>query len=291
MLQRAGWKVLVGLLGALCAGGVACAAADGPIVAPGDAAAMLQQAVAGSWRPAAHKARDRYRHPVQTLEFFGIKPDQTVIELAPGGGWYTEILAPFLYAHGHLIEAAAPAASKSQFMARMAAAYAAKLKADPAVYGRIEKVIPFAPPAQVQLGPDGSADLVVTFRNTHDWMNDSPATLARVFKSVFDVLKPGGVFGVVEHRAKPFADAVESSKQLHRLPEDYLIELGLKSGFELGGVSEINANPKDPENVNVHSLPPDLDWGDTAAQKKAYAKIGESDRMTLKFVKPAARPR
>ena len=274
------------LIGALATAGSALAASSAGPIKPGDAATMLQEAVNGSWRSAANKARDQYRHPIQTLEFFGIKPDMTVVELAPGGGWYTEILAPFLYAHGHLIEAAAPANSNSKFMAKMANAYQAKLKADPSVYGHIEKVIAFAPPAQVNLGPNDSADMVLTFRNTHDWMNNSPETLAKVFKAAFDVLKPGGVFGVTEHRAKPFANAVESSKQLHRLPEDYLIELGLKSGFRLAGVSEINANPKDPEDINVHHLPPDLDMGDTSAQKKEYEKIGESDRMTLKFVKP-----
>lgn len=270
---------------ALLAGSAAAAAAAGPIAASGTTAAQLREAVAGHWRSPANKARDQYRHPVATLEFFGIKPDMTVVELAPGGGWYTEILAPFLYAHGHLIEATAPLDSKSKFMAKMASDYETKLKADPAVYGHIEKMVPFAPPAQVKLGPDGSADMVLTFRNTHDWMNNSPETLSKVFKAAFDVLKPGGVFGVTEHRAKPFANAVESSKQLHRLPEDYLIELGLKSGFRLEGVSEINANPKDPEDINVHRLPPNL-----AGPESEHAKmkaIGESDRMTLKFVKPA----
>lgn len=270
------------LLGLALVAGTACAA--GPIAANGDVHAMLEASVAGAWRSPAHKARDPYRHPVATLEFFGIQPDMTVVELAPGGGWYTEILAPFLYAHGHLYEAAAPRDSKSKFMAKMANAYAAKLKADPAVYGHIAGRVPFAPPAQVKLGPDGSADMVLTFRNTHDWMNHSPQTLAAVFKAAFAVLKPGGVFGVTEHRAKPFANAVESSKQLHRLPEDYLIELGLKSGFRLAGVSEINANPKDPEDINVHRLPPDL-AGPEAEHAKMQA-IGESDRMTLKFVKP-----
>ena len=285
MMAKAG-KVVGGfaLIGALAVGGIALAANPAGPIAPGSTAAMLKEAVAGSWRSPANKARDRYRHPIQTLEFFGIKPDMTVIELAPGGGWYTEILAPFLYAHGHLIEASAPTGSKSKFMAKMASAYEAKLKADPAVYGHIEKVIPFAPPAQVNLGPDNSADMVLTFRNTHDWMNNSPETLAKVFKAAYDVLRPGGVFGVTEHRAKPFADAAESSKNLHRLPEDYLIELGLKTGFRLAGVSEINANPKDPEDINVHRLPPDLSGPDSEhAKMKA---IGESDRMTLKFVKP-----
>lgn len=272
------------LAGALAVAGGAAAASSGPIAATGNVDQMLQEAVAGSWRSPANKARDKYRHPVATLEFFGIKPDMTVVELAPGGGWYTEILAPFLYAHGHLIEAAAPTDSKSAFMAKMASAYQAKLKADPAVFGHVEKVIPFAPPAQVDLGPDNSADMVVTFRNLHDWMNESPETLDKVFKAAYAVLKPGGVFGVTEHRAKPYAIAAVSSKMLHRLPEDYVIELGLKAGFRLAGVSEINENPLDPEEVNVHRLPPDLVGPEIEhARMKA---IGESDRMTLKFVKP-----
>ncbi|HEX7349339.1 MAG TPA: hypothetical protein VF264_06830 [Rhodanobacteraceae bacterium] len=269
--------------------GSAWGAAPGPIAASGSVTTQLTEAAAGNWRSAANKARDRYRHPVQTLAFFGIKPDMTVIELAPGGGWYTEILAPFLYAHGHLIEAAAPTDSKSKFMAKMADAYRAKLAADPAVYGHIEKVIPFAPPTQVNLGSDGSADMVVTFRNLHDWMNNNPATLAAVFKAAFAVLKPGGVFGVTEHRAKPYAIAAVSSKTLHRLPEDYVIELGIKSGFELAGVSEINANPLDPLDINVHRLPPDLVG--PASEHTRMQAIGESDVMTLKFIKPAtARP-
>jgi len=125
---------------------------------------------------------------------------------------------------------------------------------------------------------------VLTFRNTHDWLNDSPAALAAAFRAAFAVLKPGGVFGVVEHRARPFADAVQSSRALHRLPEDYLIALALKTGFRLDGVAQINANPRDPEDVNVHRLLPDLAGPDGEhAKMKA---IGESDRMTLRFVKP-----
>jgi len=256
----------------------------GPIAASGNTTSLLKEAVNGSWRSAAHKARDQYRHPVETLKFFGIRPDMTVIELEPGGGWYTEILAPFLYDQGHLIEASPPMDSKSTFMHRMASAFDAKLKADPAVYGHIEKIIPFAPPEQINLGAADSADMVLTFRNLHDWMNNSPATLAAVFKAAYAVLKPGGVLGITEHRAKPFADAAESSMALHRLPEDYVIELGLTTGFRLAGVSEINANLKDPEDINVHRLPPDL-----AGAESEHARmraIGESDRMTLKFVKP-----
>jgi predicted methyltransferase len=252
--------------------------AGGPITASGDTPAMLQEAVAGAWRSPANKARDQYRHPVATLEFFGIKPDMTVIELSPGGGWYTEILAPFLYAHGHLIEAAPP--SRDGGPSR----FEQMLKGNPEIYGHVAKVVPFSPPDHVNLGPEGSADMVLTFRNTHDWLNRSPETLDAVFQAAYKVLKHGGIFGVTDHRARPFADAAESSKTLHRIPEDYMVEAGLRAGFRLAGVSDINANPKDPEDINVHHLPPDLAGPDSEHAK--MQAIGESDRMTLKFVKP-----
>ena len=245
--------------------------------------ALLHHAVDGSWRSAAHKARDRYRHPVATLEFFGLRPDMTVIELEPGGGWYTEILAPVLHDRGHLIEAAPPTAGGSSFMHKMAVAFDAKLRADPAVYGNV-RMVPFSPPDQVTLGPPDSADMVLTFRNAHDWLNEDPATLAAVFRAAYQVLKPGGVFGVTEHRAKPFANAVAASRELHRIPEDYMIETGLKAGFQLAGVSEVNANPKDPETINVHRLPPDL--AGPPAEHAQMQAIGESDRRALRCVKP-----
>ncbi len=254
--------------------------------APGGAAAAdapLQHAIDGSWRSATNRARDRYRHPLQTLEFFGLRPDMTVIELDPGGGWYTEILAPVLREHGHLIEAAPPAKARSPSTRRIPAALESKLKSDPAVYGNVG-FIPFAPPGQVRLGSPGSADMVLTFRNLHDWLNNDPATLAAVFRAAYEVLKPGGVLGITEHRARPYQNAVDASRTLHRIPEDYVIALGLKAGFQLAGIAEINANPQDVEAVNVHRLPPDLS-GPPAEQAKMRA-IGESDRMTLKFVKP-----
>ena len=262
--------------GALVLSGAAVAAAGAGPIQPGDTATMLQEAVGGTWRSAANKARDQYRHPVQTPEFFGIKPNMTVVELAPGGGWYTEILAPFLYSNGHLIDAGPkPRNGESKFLKMVAS--------KPEVFGHL-KYITFSPPAQVNLGPDNSADMVLTFRNTHDWLNVSPGDLDAVFKAAYRVLKPGGVFGVTEHRAKPFADAVQSSRALHRIPEDYMIETGLRNGFRLAGASEINRNPKDPEGINVHRLPPDL-AGPESEHPKMRA-IGESDRMTLKFVKP-----
>jgi len=232
--------------------------------------ASLHQAVAGSWRSDAHKARDQYRHPIETLEFFGLTPTMTVVELAPGGGWYTEILAPVLKDQGHLIEATGKTTGK----------FADMLQANKATFGDV-KLVEFSPPSKTDLGAAGSADMVLTFRNTHDWLNDSEAELDSVFAAAFKVLRAGGVLGIEEHRARPYMDAQVASNSLHRIPEDYMINLGLKHGFVLAGVSEVNANPKDDESVNIHQLLPDWMGNDPKLKD-----IGESDRMTLKFVKP-----
>ncbi|HEU5397816.1 MAG TPA: hypothetical protein VFV77_00935 [Gammaproteobacteria bacterium] len=239
-------------------------------LAASDMDTLLHQAAAGSWRSAAHKARDQYRHPIETLEFFGLEPGMTVVELAPGGGWYTEILAPALKDHGHLIEAVGKTTGK----------YADMLKDHEAEFGDV-KLEEFSPPKEVDLGPADSADMVLTFRNLHDWLIDSPATMDAVFQAAYKVVKPGGVFGVVEHRARPYMDGPTAAMSLHRIPEDYVITSGIKAGFLLAGASEINANPKDDESVNIHRLLPDWD-----GQDPALKAIGESDRMTLKFVKP-----
>ena len=269
---------------ALLAASILLCATGAAVAAPANALdALLRQAVDGGWRSSAHKARDRYRHPVQTLEFFGLGPDMTVIELEPGAGWYTEVLAPVLREHGKLIEAAPPLDAKKPIVRRMATSFEHKLEADPAIYGKV-KLVPFDPPRQVELGPRDSADMVLPFRNAHDWLNEGPEVLAKVFSAAYRVLRPGGVFGVVEHRARPYANAIESSRALHRIPEDYMIELGLKNGFRLAAVSEVNANPKDTETVNAHRLPPDLS-GPRSEHAKMRA-IDESDRMTLRFVKP-----
>jgi predicted methyltransferase len=265
--------------------GVALAASAALAASPNpDNGMTLAQAVNGSWRTPAYVKRDKYRHPLKALEFFGLKPDMTVVELEPAGGWWTEILAPYLKAKGQLIEAIPPASSTG-FMMRLRSHFMDKIKADPALYGKI-KTVDFAPPETVDLGPADSADVVLTFRNLHDW--EMGGGLKQVFAAAYKVLKPGGVFGVVAHRALPFTNPEDSAHKLHRLPEDFVIQLGLDAGFRLAAVSEINANPKDPMTINIHRLPPTLGMGDTAAQKKKYEKIGESDRMTLKFVKPAA---
>ena len=136
--------------------------------------ASLHQAAAGNWRSDAHKARDQYRHPVETLEFFGLQPDMTVVELAPGGGWYTEILAPVLKDHGHLVEATGKTTGK----------FADLLQANKAAFGTV-RLVEFSPPTKIDLGAPGSADMVLTFRNTHDWLNDSEAELDSVFDAAF----------------------------------------------------------------------------------------------------------
>ncbi|HWP94354.1 MAG TPA: methyltransferase domain-containing protein [Gammaproteobacteria bacterium] len=250
-----------------------------------DTAALLDAALAGAHRSEANRARDRHRHPKETLLFFGLRPDMTVIELWPGaGGWYTEVLAPVLRERGRLIAAHFSPDAPGEYYRRNHPLYLEKLKANPAIYDRVA-VIAFQPPEQVTLGPDGSADMVLTFRNLHNWMmNDS---LDEVFAAAYRVLKPGGVFGVVEHRANEGTDPREIAKTGY-VPESYVIELARQAGFILDAKSEINANPKDTKDhpKGVWTLPPTLRLGDTDRDK--YLAIGESDRMTLRFVKPAA---
>ncbi|MDE2090349.1 MAG: class I SAM-dependent methyltransferase [Gammaproteobacteria bacterium] len=243
-------------------------------------AVSLDQVLRGTWRDPANVARDQYRHPKQTLEFFGLTPHMTVVQLWPGGGWYTEILAPLLGDHGQLIDAAVPAKGDSESDGTVK--YLAKLKADPEVYGKV-KVVDFSPPAMLDLGPDGSADMVLTFRNLHNWQARSQ--LGNVFQAAFKVLKHGGVLGVVEHRAAPGKRVGQVFKTGY-MPEDYVIEEVEKVGFRLVGQSGINANPRDTRDYprGVWTLPPTYAEGDKHHAK--YQAIGESDRMTLKFVKP-----
>jgi predicted methyltransferase len=248
----------------------------------------LEAAAHGSWRTPKNVARDKYRHPVQTLEFFGIRPDMTVIEVLPGGGWYTEILAPFLKDHGQLIEAEAPLAGTMGFMHDGAVRFSQKLASNPAVYGKVE-LTPFVLPDYMHLGAPDTADMVVTFRNVHDMIFEnvhgmgSDALLQSFLRSAYTVLKPGGVLGIEEHRAS--ADMpLDQAFKLSRVNQAYLIQEAEIAGFKLGGTSEINANPKDPRTADVFFFPPSLspDSGNTAK----YAALGEADNMLVKFVKP-----
>ncbi|KAB2898853.1 MAG: class I SAM-dependent methyltransferase [Dokdonella sp.] len=245
------------------------------------AASKLDRALAGEWRSDTNKARDQYRHPKQTLEFFGVKPTDTVIEITPGAGWYTEVLAPFLKDSGHFIAAAA-ADSSSDYAKSSNEAYRALLQKDEAAFGKVG-FVEFDPKAPV-LGTPDSADTVLTFRNVHNWAmgGNAPA----MFKAFFAVLKPGGTLGVVDHRAA--ADAqFDKVKDSGYLPQDYVIKLATDAGFQLVEQSEINANPADTKDhpKGVWTLPPTFAMGEQDHAK--YQAIGESDRMTLKFVKPA----
>ena len=239
----------------------------------------LDAAIAGNWRSPKNTARDQYRHPRETLTFFGVGPAQTVIEITPGGGWYSEILAPYLDANGHYIGALVKPSKPDGEAAGDQQAIAKKFAADPAHYGHAT-TIEFDPKAPV-LGPPASADVVLTFRNVHNWV--MAGTQAAMFGAFFDVLKPGGVLGVTDHRAKAGA---ATDGQHGYVTEQQVIDYATAAGFKLDAKSDINANPKDRKDYpqGVWTLPPTLQLGE--AGKATYLAIGESDRMTLRFVKP-----
>jgi len=245
------------------------------------AASALDRALAGDQRSAADRARDAYRHPRETLEFFGLRDDMTVVELWPGGGWYTAILAPTLRERGTLIAAHFDPA-KPGYYARSRAGFDALLASNPALYDRV-KVVVLQPPETLDLGPAESADLVLTFRNLHNWM--SSGSLEAVLIEVQRVLKPGGTFGVVEHRAAVAADDATVAKTGY-VREAYAIAMAERVGLKLIARSEVNANPRDTKDhpEGVWTLPPTLRMGDK--DKEKYLAIGESDRMTLRFIKP-----
>ncbi len=258
--------------------------------APADAdpatVTALGAALAGDHRSADNKARDPYRHPEQTLLFFGLRQDMTVVELWPGGGgWFTEVLAPVLRERGKLIvtnfDTSGPADS---YQTKNGNKYKDKLAANPAVYDKVE-VVTFKDPKALSLAPDGTVDMVLTFRNSHGWVEDGIE--ADIYGAAFKALKSGGVLGVEQHRANPgpVADAKKQAETGY-LPEEWLVERIESFGFKLAGKSEVNANPKDTKDYakGVWALPPALQNGET--DKAKYQAIGESDRMTLKFVKP-----
>jgi predicted methyltransferase len=259
----------------------AVAVAASPIVA------QVTSLQGGNWREAANVARDKYRHPAQTLDFFGVKPDMTVIEIWPSGGWYTELLAPYLRANGHYVAVLndpqfATTDKNRTGWADTEAKLRAKVAARADVYGTPTFVL--IDPAKPSFGAPESVDAVLTFRNVHNWV--MAGTEGDMFEAFFEVLKPGGVLGVVDHRARAGAPAAEM-KTSGYLPEEAVIAMAIRAGFRLDARSEINANPLDTADWpdGVWTLPPRLTLGDKDREK--YLAIGESDRMTLRFVKPA----
>ena len=238
----------------------------------------LKAAIAAPTRTPANVTRDGARHPYETLSFFGIKPTMTVVELTPSGGWYTEILAPYLRENGVLIGASEEVVEGK----RAGTAFRAKVNSNP-IYSKVRLGI-FQPPTKYAIAPAGSADMVLTFRNLHNWVELGPEKLQEVFKNVHTVLKPGGVLGVVDHRlpASMTQDATASTGYLH---EAWVIKTIEAAGFKLVAKSDINANPKDKADhpKGVWALPPVLANKDD--KRADYVAIGESDRMTLKFVK------
>ncbi|MEX2482821.1 MAG: methyltransferase [Gammaproteobacteria bacterium] len=252
-----------------------------PVLHAADAA--LTAAATGEHRSPANIARNSWRHPVETLEFFGIAPDMTVVEMWPGsGGWYTEILAPYLRDSGRLIAANYDGSTGVEYFAKGAKAFADKLAADPAIYDKVE-VTAVMPPAKTTAAPAGSADLVVTFRNLHNWVRDGLDTA--MFEAMYAALKPGGILGLVAHRGSDDMVGPTAAKTGY-LAESEAMRIASAAGFEFVAKSEINANPKDTRDhpEGVWTLPPAYRLGDTDRDK--YTAIGESDRMTLKFRKP-----
>lgn len=238
----------------------------------------IAAAVAAPSRTPANTVRDEYRNPAETLAFFGVKPGDTVVELWPGGGWYTEILAPLTKAGGGTLYVAAP-------WERGLNRIKEKQAENADVYGPV-KLAEFPNAGTNPRVPDGSADVVLTFRNVHNWRFGGADNTANAFREIHAMLKPGGTLGIVEHRLNEDDDSAKEEKSGY-MKESSIIAFAEAAGFQLVEKSEINANPRDTKDYEkgVWTLPPNLREGDTDRAK--YVAIGESDRMTLKFVKPA----
>jgi predicted methyltransferase len=250
----------------------------------------LEWAVAGNWRIPEEKARDAARHPAETLAFFGVKPTDTVVEVWPGGGWYTAILAPYLkQGGGKLIAAEVDPASGAEAK-RDVDAFSAAFIARPQTFGDIQLSV--AGKDSPGVAPDGTVDAVLTFRNIHNWMAGGYAD--KMFKDFYRALKPGGVLGIEEHRLPSRQDQDLTARSGY-VSQAYVIQLAEAAGFKFEAEAEINANPKDKADhpLGVWMLPPNMRApapGTPEAKgydPAAYRAIGESDRMTLRFRKPA----
>jgi len=243
---------------------------------------VLQEILISKHRSTAHQTRDRYRHPEKTLAFFDVQPNMSVVEIWPGGkAWYTEILAPYLKEKGQLYAAHFDANSAVPYFRKNLEKFKLKLATNPDIYGKVITTT-LQPPSQLKIAADNSVDRILTFRNVHNWMKNKQAEA--VFKAMYQALKPAGILGIVEHRnsANTEQDPLALSGYV---TEAYVIQFAEQAGFKLLAKSEINANPKDTHDhpKGVWSLPPTFRGGDN---KPYFQNIGESDRMTLKFIKP-----
>ena len=239
------------------------------------------KALSGAHRAEGNALRNEYRHPQETLEFFGLKPGMTVMEISPGGGWYTEILAPLLLGQGTVI-AAHYSPNGGDYARRSLGGFLTKLGANGDVYREVI-VTELQPPKAMTPAAPNSVDIALAFRNVHSWMRMNQEEA--FFAAIYDALKPGGVLGVVQHRGSSDSD-LDSMKDTAYVSEDKVIELAELAGFELDARSEINANARDTKDYSggVWTLPPSLREGDK--NRDVYLAIGESDRMTLRFKKP-----
>jgi predicted methyltransferase len=254
----------------------------------------LAASIAGDWRKAEDKARDQYRHPKESLEFWGLAPGMTVLEVQPGAGWWSDILAPYAHKTGGKFYATAtdllnPAVTEAGRKDR--ADFEAHFAAKPDVYGQVQLVNFGSKSAPL---PENTFDLALSARSFHGWMG-SDGIADRFLKDIYGALKPGGIFAIEQHRANPGPQ--DPKAESGYVTEEYVIEQAKKAGFELVDRSEINANPKDTKDhpFGVWTLPPTkrtrpYSEGEAANDPKfdraKYDAIGESDRMTLKFRKP-----
>lgn len=258
-----------------------------PIDDQSNNSALLERSINSPQRLAGNKQRDKYRHPLDTLEFFDVQPNMTVVEVWPGAsGWYTEILAPYLRQHGKYYAAHFDPQSGSNYFRASRQLFINNIKSRPELYSKVQLTV-FSPPDRVNFAPKESVDRILTFRNVHNWYmrGGGDANVIASFSAFYLALKPGGILGVVDHRLplnRPLAEQEASGY----MREDYVIAMAEIAGFKLLGRSEINANPKDfaQHPQGVWTLPPVLRLGDEDRDK--YIEIGESDRMTLKFIKP-----